>query len=105
MPEKKSEAVIMDWQKAVNHANEVKQHLMGFAGKGGYNPHLYINRVIDPLLHAYDKGEASKALYDKLVSLKKVEPTVDSKGSLTASLYDVKVEEPVKQTSSAQQTK
>lgn len=57
------------------HVASIKDRVMSFAGKAGYNPFYYINQVLTPLAAKASAGDA-----DSIDKLKAIDPnTVEPK--------------------------
>jgi hypothetical protein len=61
---------------AIKILTDIREHAMTFAGKPGMNPFLYINTHIRPLKTAYESGNRSEDLFNKIIALKKVDPKI-----------------------------
>lgn len=64
----------IDFSKAIDNVANVEAHVLGFKGKPGMNPFMFIRDRIDPLRSSYDRGDRSRELFNQMMALKKVEP-------------------------------
>ena len=66
----------LDWDKVPSHLVDISKYYGGFAGRVGFNPFVYMNKIVVPLTKRYDKGERTQELYDAIMALEKKEPRI-----------------------------
>lgn len=62
------------FEKALNHIEDIQNFVIKFSGKPGYNPFMWIEKHVGPLLRQYGAGDRSDMLLNAMLGLKKVEP-------------------------------
>lgn len=67
----KSVAPTFTWNQATIDAKleAVRANLSQYDGKPGYNPHMYLHKVVKPLVERMEGGETSESLYNAILSL------------------------------------
>jgi hypothetical protein len=65
-----------DFEVAYKWMQEVREYALTFAGKAGYNPFTWLRDNHSPILKRYNDGERSEELFNTMMNLKKVEPSV-----------------------------
>ena len=59
----------MDWAKAKQHFDQVRQIYQDLQGLNGVNTTLALRIVFDPLGRRYNRGERTKELYGRMMAV------------------------------------
>lgn len=80
-----------DETKVKEHFKKIEDSVNATQGKKGYNPFMYLQNKVNPLIEAYIKGERTEALFNKIMSLE-----TDIKPVISNVQPEVKVEHTVR---------
>ncbi len=64
-----SGGVMMDWDKAKQHFDDVRKRYQELEGTPGVNTTLALRLTFDPLSIRYNNGERSQDLYDEMIAV------------------------------------
>ena len=59
----------MDWDKAKDHFDAVRQQYQNLEGTPGVNTTLALRITFDPLSKRYNNGERTQELYDEMADV------------------------------------
>lgn len=59
----------MDWEKAKQHFDRIRDIYQGLEGTPGANTSLALHITFTPLSVRYNNGERSQDLYDEMISV------------------------------------
>ncbi len=77
MPTPETKITNENWEKAVEHLDNVEQYYKGFMGKPKHNPFVILQEVIPRFRTALDDPETKTSdLYYKIMELKKTPPII-----------------------------